>query len=90
LVGIVLGGAAVWAAVWAIGPGSGRLPGAFDTAGPVPERSRDQLSSLSREKLEAEVQRLERLVDARDKQIADLTIQLKLMDAGSGSPQPEF
>lgn len=53
-------------------------------AGPAQAAGADtELARMSRAELETEVLRLREMVDTRDKQIADLMIQLKLLESGS-------
>lgn len=58
-------------------------------AGMVPEAladstpTRKQLARMDRSQLEREVQRLERLLAAKEREISELTIQVRLLSEGS-------
>lgn len=75
------------AGAWLVGGGNpARLPDSFASA--ADPATGDRPDAMSRPRLESEVLRLRRLVDARDRQIADLMIQVKLLSAGSPAAGP--
>ena len=75
LAGVALG----WIARSPANKFSGMVPEALAEKTPTGE----QLARMDRSQLEREIQRMERLLATKDRQISELTIQVRLLSEGS-------